>query len=133
MQMINPYREILERQELLGKFSPKVAGYLLSLENLPQWVRDSLPLGDLCKIAEPGVTLPPDVIGVLGNPDVFACWCREREKGHQIEASLYCIRRAEVAGTSQLLSEWEGHTRIWVKLPSLAAGANVFLEVVSRG
>jgi len=128
-EMINPYDRMLRKYELLTQFSPRVAGYFLSLKNLPHWVRDTFPLADLWIIADREVTLPPDYVGVFGSPDVFACYCKVA--GGQMSVGLFAMRKPELAGTVQCLKAWDNNSTIKVRLPHIAAGSNIMLEVVS--
>jgi len=127
-EMINPYEQMLHKCELLTQFSPRIAGYLLTLKNLPQWVREAFPLADLWMIAERGVTLPPGYVGVYGSPDVFACYCKV--DGCQMSVGLFALRTPELAGTVQCLTAWEQDSKIRVRVPHIAAGSNLLLEVV---
>jgi len=128
-EMINPYDQMILKCELITQFSPRVAGYLLTLKNLPQWVRDIFPLSHLWMIADRDVNLPPGYVGVFGSPDVFACYCKI-DGGH-MSVGLFAMRKPELAGQVHCLKAWDHNSTIQVRLPHITAGSNIMLEVVS--
>jgi hypothetical protein len=129
IEMINPYTIALEKARLRERFSPTVAGYLLSLQRIPQWVRGVLPMREICQVARKGVQLKPGVIGVYGSLNVFACWC-EFISSTELKAGLYALRDPSLVDNIETVTAWGTGETLRIRVPNVSVGSNVLLEVV---